>query len=75
MIIESFERDADDQVIAVSGIHKRVLSWEFIIDNKPQVGDVLDFGAEEPTIVKQEDVKTEELFAPVEEIAPVDPIV
>ena len=39
MKIEAFERNDQDEVVAISGVRKVVLSWEYIIDNKPQVGD------------------------------------
>jgi hypothetical protein len=39
MKIESFERNSADQVVAISGDTKVVLSWDYIMDYKPQVGD------------------------------------
>ena len=41
MIIEAFERAADDSVVAICNGVKHILPWSFVIDNKPQVGDML----------------------------------
>jgi hypothetical protein len=48
MIIDSFKRDADDVVIAVCGDVEIPLTWQYIYDHKPQVGDELIF--EEPKV-------------------------
>lgn len=70
MKIESFERNEEDKVVAINGNTKVVLSWEYVIKNKPQLGDFLV--SEEGVIVPvKEDPVFEELFAePVEEVKP-----
>lgn len=76
MIIDSFERNAEDMVVAICGDTKHLLSWEFILNNKPQVGDVLSMAEEGLELAKQEEVKTEELFAAIEpEVIVVDPVI
>lgn len=39
MIIDSFERDADNQIWAICGTDKVQLSAEYIAKHKPQEGD------------------------------------
>ena len=39
MIIDAFIRDPDNNIIAISGKKQIPLSWAYIEENKPQVGD------------------------------------
>jgi hypothetical protein len=39
MIIDAFIRDEQQNVIAVCGKNQVPLSWAYIEENKPQVGD------------------------------------
>jgi hypothetical protein len=54
MKIDSFERNAEDKVVAICGSVKHVLSWDFVASMKPQVGDVLGVFEEGFSLVKQE---------------------
>jgi hypothetical protein len=63
MIIDSFERNADDAVVAICGGTKYVLPWSLVIDLKPQIGDdLIDLG-DVYTIVKKEDLSIAEVAA------------
>ena len=42
MIIESFKRNEENQVVAVCGDEEIVLSEEYIAEHKPQVGDTIE---------------------------------
>ena len=53
MIIESFERNSDDMVVAV-GTEKIVLPWDYIEKHKPQVGDVVFIVDSEPEPVEEQ---------------------
>lgn len=39
MIIDAFIRDPDNNVIAICGKKQVPLTWAYIEENKPQVGD------------------------------------
>ena len=39
MIIDAFIRDPDNNIIAICGENQVPLSWDYIEENKPQVGD------------------------------------
>ena len=54
MKIDSFERNAEDKVVAICGDVKHVLSWDFVSAMKPQVGDIIGIFEEGMTLVKQE---------------------
>lgn len=73
MKIESFERNEEDKIVAINGDNKVVLSWEYVVKNKPQLGDFLV--SEEGVVVPvKENPDFEELFAePVEEVEEVKP--
>ena len=49
MIIEAFQRDFDNQIWAVEGEVKVLLSEAFIALHKPQVGDEIDHESIEPS--------------------------
>lgn len=42
MIIESFKRNEENEVVAVCGDKEIVLSEEYVAEHKPQVGDDIE---------------------------------
>jgi len=50
MIVDSFKRDEENEVIAICGDVEIPLTAEYIAQHKPQVGDELVF--EEPSVEK-----------------------
>ena len=41
MKITDFERNAEDKVVAICGEVKHVLSWDFVVQHTPQIGDLI----------------------------------
>ena len=52
MKIEAFQRDFDNQIWAVEGEVKVLLSEAFISLHKPQVGDEIDENSIEPSVTE-----------------------
>jgi hypothetical protein len=48
MIIDAFIRDQDQNVIAICGKKQVPLTWDYITEHKPQVGD--EIVEDEPTV-------------------------
>ena len=71
MIIESFERNDDDMVVAI-GTEKIVLPWDYIEKRKPQVGDVVSIVDSEPEPVEEQLEIQEEPASQEAAISPIE---
>jgi len=71
MKITDFERNAEDMVVAICGEIKHILSWDFVNEHKPQIGDFLAPIDGVVAFAKEEADKAEEVIA---EVLPAEPV-